>query len=1090
MADSLKPTPEEVGSPEQRSNRGPTAGARNLIQLAGVTVALAAICAIGLLDRSVRADPFTGSPGLWQWFSKPQPDPRLTIIPVLPMGPAGVLSWRPNSTQWIAEKSISQPASSAPRSAAEAFSIGSAHAAEPVPSNKVRPKPGGLELPDINKDKADPPRFSPLPPFNVQQFPQPSLNVQQVRPSETLKEAPKEAPRPPATTLVPNPATEARFSQLPSRTPLPPDAYWAGCDISGRYCSSVQGSEYLLSVNGGEKWTSDFRRSNESPPLLVLEGQRNLVFSDVGPTGQLPTGNSASPDLIDFQLPFALAEYGIGNQARGFRSSTMDNAIDRGAREYLQLTGSAGRLNFFGVLPPRSSDASDPGDSSYRMFVLFSNGRALRVVLKPTAGIPGQIRHETAFIDVQTRASLRSLHFQPDQRIGWMSSGWNDGNEEGIYPAIFETTNGGADWERLSYRARPAPWVLYMAMPALIFAFFATGAAWRDSRGENSREGIADIGTSDTPIGWNDRDVLGLKPLALSLSRFIRNTNTAPPLTIAVTGAWGTGKSSLMNLVAEDLRGRGADPVWFNAWHHQKEENILAALLENIRAQAIPSAWRFSGLAFRFRLLASRIGANVFPLLLSIAILVTLATTFDWRALADNVIGWSNLQSVDIHKWFNQVAGVGFSALLVLIIKVYGTLNLKPSELMATLRNNAKLADFSAQLSFRYKFAIEFNAAAQALRTSTNPGLVIFIDDLDRCGPENLMAVLESINFLTTAGPCFILLGMDEPKIIEIVAQQYGGDRERARQYLKKLINLTVPVPEINEANSIDLSSGADPALAAASPWPKRIRGALRNIPDACVPALALIAAIWFLASWLPPITPQDKQPGQSSQQQTTGPAPAADDAGQGATPGPARDNTLVKQTRIPAVTVDQLLRQVEIQPYLGVALAILIIVLLIARRVTTLREDKVEDSKDFRNALAIWHPAVFAADPTPRGVKRHQNRLRLQAMRLRPLHEKPDLLDSWFSAKANSEDSDKTKSPDISEPKLVALGGIAALLEDIPSWSIQDNQSTAPPDGQATQNLSAIITRCRSNFKATFPGDWPPTQSDIDAFRNLRQSL
>ena len=103
------------------------------------------------------------------------------------------------------------------------------------------------------------------------------------------------------------------------------------------------------------------------------------------------------------------------------------------------------------------------------------------------------------------------------------------------------------------------------------------------------------------------------------------------------------------------------------------------------------------------------------------------------------MLSWSKLKPEDIQGWFNHVAGVGVGAIVLVIIKVYGTLNLKPSELMATLRNNAKLADFSAQLSFRYKFAIEFNAAAQALRTSTNPGLVIFIDDLDRCAAGNLM---------------------------------------------------------------------------------------------------------------------------------------------------------------------------------------------------------------------------------------------------------------------------------------------------------------------------------------------------------------
>src|ERR1700744_4505560 len=84
---------------------------------------------------------------------------------------------------------------------------------------------------------------------------------------------------------------------------------------------------------------------------------------------------------------------------------------------------------------------------------------------------------------------------------------------------------------------------------------------------------------------------------------------------------------------------------------------------------------------------------------------------------------------------------------------------------------------------------------------------------------------------------------------------------ERARQYLKKLINLTVPVPEVSEQNSVDLSAGAEPIVAAVSPGPKRIRKALRTIPDACVPALTLIAAIWLASSPLHPVPPPGAAP-------------------------------------------------------------------------------------------------------------------------------------------------------------------------------------------------------------------------------------
>ena len=1036
---------------------------RRFRRLAILAAALAALLGFGLFDRSIRTDPFTSDPGWWQWFSKPQPDSRLALIKVLPMGPAGVLSWRPRSTGWIAEKSL-PGASPSPAKVplAEAFGIGSATAGEP---EKVRPKKFDAESPGPDKAPSKTPQVPNVP----------------TRPPAAVDPPPR--PSPARITFVPDPASEAQFSQLPPGKPLPPVSYWAACDTNGFLCKRSQGTEYFVSKDGGKNWEPDVRQRLENPPLLVLGKNGDVAFSG-------PERNGANQAGIDSQLPFALAEYGIGQGTRGFRTSTIDDAVDRRVREYLRITGTAERLHFLAVLRP-ANETSNASDASHTIFALFANGRALRATLTPSADNPGQISQQPKFINLPTPANLRSMHLQPDG-VGLISSGWNDGNEEGSYPAIFKTTDGGENWERLSYRVGYAPWVLWLATPGLMIALVAAGFAWRDIPKEDPRKGIADVGASDSPIGWSDRDVLGLKPLALSLSRFVRNTSTAPPLTIAITGEWGTGKSSLMNLVAEDLRSRGASPVWFNAWHHQKEENILAALLENIRAQAIPPIWRLSGLVFRLRLLISRMGANLLPLLLAIAIFITLCNIYDWRSLAIKSIELLHFDPDKIENWLNRVAGIGAGALAALLIKVYASMNLKPSELMATLRNNAKLADFSAQLSFRYKFAAEFNDAAKVLRTSTNPGLVIFIDDLDRCSPGNLMEVLESINFLTTAGPCFILLGMDEPKVIEIVAKHYDdkADKGRARQYLKKLVNLTVPVPEVSEENSVDLSAGSYPSPAPGSRWPNRIRSALRSIPDVSVPALILIALMWVAASTIPAMF-ASQSANEATQQDTVKSAPATGSEEPAQPSGPTRNQAAATPAKFPIMTAEELAHPAPIHPYFGIGLGAIAIILIVLRRITAVHEDKVEDSESFRAALAIWHPAVFAADPTPRGVKRHQNRLRLQAMRLRPLHEKPDLIDSWFSKEARSEEeeSDPNK-PDISEPQLVALGGVAALFEDIPSWSTQDGGTIETTADETEAKKIAIIDRCRKNFKAKFSTDWPPKQKDIDAFKSLRQSL
>ena len=242
--------------------------------------------------------------------------------------------------------------------------------------------------------------------------------------------------------------------------------------------------------------------------------------------------------------------------------------------------------------------------------------------------------------------------------------------------------------------------------------------------------------------------------------------------------------------------------------------------------------------------------------------------------------------------------------------------------------------------------------------------------------------------------------------------------------------------------------------------------------------------AIWLLASQATTLQSWNTT-GTAPQQAATklGTEPGA--ANPAGPPDPSSNVAAVPDIKIPAVTADQLLRRTQMQPFLGIGLAALILILLVARRITTTREDKVEDSRSFRDALAIWHPAVFAADPTPRGLKRHQNRLRLQAMRLRPSHEQPDLLDRWFAVTPKTGGN----GLDISEPTLVALGGIVALCDDVPDWSVTAHQPT-PTAASSGPTRETIIARCAGNFENHFPHDWPPTQAAINAFKTLRRSL
>src|SRR5262249_42609575 len=115
---------------------------------------------------------------------------------------------------------------------------------------------------------------------------------------------------------------------------------------------------------------------------------------------------------------------------------------------------------------------------------------------------------------------------------------------------------------------------------------------------------IEDLLASDAPISDERQDVLGQAAVARTIAYFLQNDRTEAPLTLAVTGEWGTGKSSVLNLVRRRLASSGMPVIGFNAWHHQQEADPLAALFAAIVRGAVPRG--LARLEYRARLLATR----------------------------------------------------------------------------------------------------------------------------------------------------------------------------------------------------------------------------------------------------------------------------------------------------------------------------------------------------------------------------------------------------------------------------------------------------------------------------------------------------
>ena len=70
-------------------------------------------------------------------------------------------------------------------------------------------------------------------------------------------------------------------------------------------------------------------------------------------------------------------------------------------------------------------------------------------------------------------------------------------------------------------------------------------------------------GCPDVPIADIKDDRFNVGQYINGLSSFILTCDT--PMTVSIQGDWGSGKTSMMNMVEANIRNL-ALPIWFNTW--------------------------------------------------------------------------------------------------------------------------------------------------------------------------------------------------------------------------------------------------------------------------------------------------------------------------------------------------------------------------------------------------------------------------------------------------------------------------------------------------------------------------------------------
>lgn len=320
-------------------------------------------------------------------------------------------------------------------------------------------------------------------------------------------------------------------------------------------------------------------------------------------------------------------------------------------------------------------------------------------------------------------------------------------------------------------------------------------------------------------------DLLNREAFAGALANSLRDgrkLSDGCAFAIHLHGPWGSGKSTVLNFLKEDLTNPDPakqTPPWlvveYNAWQHQRRRppwwSLVQALYAHKPAKALDGSMRRWWLMTWWRLRTDWIVP------LTVAAIAICGGTTIW--LASDVAA----------KLFSGAVTAGI-ALIVAVIGgqrwlVFGSSTAAETYKQQASDPNKRLVD----LYQNYVASLGKRKPPNDLAHDRMP-IAIFIDDLDRCDGTYVVELLEGIQTLMRDAPVAFVIAADRRWICTAFEQHYSSFAEPIGEpgrplgylFLDKLFQISAGLPALSAQQRSRywdhlLDSGAPAPVAAAS---------------------------------------------------------------------------------------------------------------------------------------------------------------------------------------------------------------------------------------------------------------------------------
>ena len=250
------------------------------------------------------------------------------------------------------------------------------------------------------------------------------------------------------------------------------------------------------------------------------------------------------------------------------------------------------------------------------------------------------------------------------------------------------------------------------------------------------------------------KDEFMIDEYILGLSNFITGCET--PLTLAIQGDWGTGKTSIMYQVEEKLKeksSRKIKTIFFNTWQYSQfdmDKNLAVTLITDLIDE---------------------------------------------------------LEVTDVNKRENFKKSLAVITKSMEYLKLdFGILNIeKINDQLLKLISNEEKANNLKNLKQNLQSIID-----DSIKENNYEKIVIFIDDLDRLVPKKAIEFLEILKLFLDCRNCVFVLAIDYNVVLRGTKSKYGDDldNEKGKAFFEKIIQVpfTVPVANYHMENFVNIS--------------------------------------------------------------------------------------------------------------------------------------------------------------------------------------------------------------------------------------------------------------------------------------------